>query len=491
MKRIGKTKFLIAFLLSLFLISSIFSCVSIFNLLQLSEANGPSTAVTISSTSSVHGTMSSFDRKVFQASGLYWDFFDDGSNHVFMTSQTGATWSHRTTYISGTSMDESDIGGYYSSSNNTYYYCYATISNTIKWRYGTLNANSTITWGNSETTITVTASMTTHHCNIRPDSSGKVWLTFEDSSITPPTINVWNNRNSSSFGSAFSSTVEHQTSHDVCASLFNMGSGDMSLHYGTCYGGSEGGIIDYKTGIGWAANETMDGSSYYFEPDNGNGIVKNGVLYFTGEIGPSGSSYGFFQHEFGNNTVPKVHVLDTGFNDLNGALTWNGGNDLFTFYTDAISGTAVYFQNSTNMGATWSGRETLAGSETITQAQCLESFETVQNNSIGVVWKTSQNIKFDLYIPSQSYTTIVTSTATSTVSKTVTTTQIQTATTSVTIAGPTTTYTVPTTVSTTVMGPTVTSTTTATSIMWVAVAVGGVAAAMILGLVAAFRVRRQ
>ena len=84
------------------------------------------------------------------------------------------------------------------------------------------------------------------------------------------------------------------------------------------------------------SDEVMDGSSYYFEPDNGNGIVKNGVLYFTGEIGPSGSSYGFFKHEFGNNTVPKVHVLDTGFNDLNGALTWNGGNCIFLHSTPML-----------------------------------------------------------------------------------------------------------------------------------------------------------
>jgi len=83
------------------------------------------------------------ESKVFFANGLYWTFYEDGSNTVFRTSSNGASWSSATTVRAG------NIGYDFSvdvdTAINKVYYVWASEGATFAHRAGTLNSGGTIT----------------------------------------------------------------------------------------------------------------------------------------------------------------------------------------------------------------------------------------------------------------------------------------------------------------------------------------------------------
>lgn len=135
--------------------------------------------VLVGQSSSPHATMSSWGRKVFWAQGYYWVFYTNGTDPMYKTSENGILWGN-STYIGTGNPDGKDWDVYYNNSTNVLYYCAATSSNSLEYRWGNIESTPSIKWSIPQTKLNLTAGVDTHECTVTSDSLNNVWFVFED-----------------------------------------------------------------------------------------------------------------------------------------------------------------------------------------------------------------------------------------------------------------------------------------------------------------------
>lgn len=134
--------------------------------------------VAIDATTDKYATNDPKQWKTLFAAGLYWAFYNTGSQIVFKTSSDGSTWSAATPVCPVS-------GGYQFCIffDGTYIH-YARGSSTIFYRRGIPQSNGTIAWSATEQQVATGIQVSTVVPMVAVDSGGFPWISVEGSGTT-------------------------------------------------------------------------------------------------------------------------------------------------------------------------------------------------------------------------------------------------------------------------------------------------------------------
>lgn len=118
-----------------------------------------------------------YQQKIFNAQGLWWAFYSNGSYEVMSTSVDGANWTKPVVAdtIEGGTLTSSDVSVW--NQGSYVYNIVSPWSNSLWFKRGILNSNGTVTWGN-ETDILNGAYII--HPYVIVDSNGDPWVSYAE-----------------------------------------------------------------------------------------------------------------------------------------------------------------------------------------------------------------------------------------------------------------------------------------------------------------------
>ena len=131
--------------------------------------------VTVGTSTSAHSTDFGYQGHTCYASGRYWAFYYDGTSEGYTSSPDGMTWAPETAFFTSSQPGPSQEAFYCSSS--TLYYAFGDYG-TMYYRYGTLNADGTVSWAISEESFTSAGRTSANTANPSTilDSNGDWWV---------------------------------------------------------------------------------------------------------------------------------------------------------------------------------------------------------------------------------------------------------------------------------------------------------------------------
>ncbi len=125
-----------------------------------------------------HGTIYSFQPKLFQANGLYWLLYTISNNHVYKTSADGVTWGSQATALAPFAETEGHRIAFYH--DGTYlhlvYGAGITGEGTVYYRRGATDSDGVITWSTILQTVFNDAGKGGAYVTVWTDSNGYPWI---------------------------------------------------------------------------------------------------------------------------------------------------------------------------------------------------------------------------------------------------------------------------------------------------------------------------
>lgn len=306
---------------------------------------------TVGGTTTNYGVGFAFQQYACAANGLYWVFYNDGSNWGYRTSaisSNGLTWSSETTIT--TSVPTGYLGNmafYCNGATNTVYYAGTDESGDSEFFYrsGALGSNGVVTWNAPEATVPTSKAIDTT-TSVAVDTSGDVWVAVTTGSTQPGTqVEVFENTG----GSSWNSFSPFTSSATAAAELVPLTGGSMALLFASSYIGSQLAEEVYSSGI-WSTGATTSGN---YELIASSAVALGNTLELCTSDG-SNIYYLSLPYQ-GSWSSPLTLASGTGC-----SITGNGSTTLGAFYV--ATGDGVDYVQSNNGGTSFGSATQVASS---------------------------------------------------------------------------------------------------------------------------------
>jgi len=312
-------------------------------------------------------------RKTCFSDGLYWLFYSDGKDLVYVSSTDGVTWS-------APSVVRPSVAGLQESiwcdSSDHVYYAYADASSySFLYRYGTLNADGTVTWLIPEGSVT--AGGYSRWPYISATSPSDVWVSVN---VDPGQVQLWSYN-----GTAWTERrdVTESVSYPPAGIVIPLSSplkkalvytGNAATTYAKVYvtTTSDGG----KT---WSAPVSPP-SEYAMVYSSA--VAIGDTVEFAGLTPAGGVSYWSYALGAADTSAETALQAPNGIG-WSVSLSTDGSANLVAVYGAEAD---VYYQTSTDAGAVWSGANLLTQYEGEVQPSTLTSMYYTYGETAGVVW---------------------------------------------------------------------------------------------------------
>jgi hypothetical protein len=291
--------------------------------------------------------------KSYFAAGLFWAWYDNGTNITYSVSTDGVTFINKTAVRPCATAG--DNGGYdfsvwYNGTYVSYAYNDRSTANTpLFYRRGTPNADGTITWSAEEQTVFAgAASRYWRYPSVITDDQGYPWITYVNSTTSFYPWVVKSSTNDGTWATQFATLLSSTTS------------GSWSMHIAPLTTGKI--IVAYSYASLNGKVRTWDGAAWNAELTTSNLCITNGYcLSMVAEgnnahiamLGTDSKIY-YFNYTYDTNTLSSEQVLFTGIADSYPHLTYNGTGGLYLFYWNTPDANHVYYRTK-NQANAWSG----------------------------------------------------------------------------------------------------------------------------------------
>lgn len=410
----------------IFLLSS-----SIFLLLFATLPSVHASSGSIVTVAQEYSTASSPERKVFNAVGYWWVFWDNSGTFSYSSSPDGSTWS--STVQPSQFSTESSFSVWVSGS--TVYYAASTGSNNFLYESGTINSGGTITWGVSETTVPTTYS-TQNSISITTDALGDPWVAVYTENggamIGPQYDEVYELSGGTwtrtaliagpNIGPEFMAAwVQVIPLPEISPTVPSVGVISSFVDCTLCYGASLEYVTGFSGGVwSWSSpiavgssvaefSATSIGNTIYVATSNGFGGIEF-LSYTTGQSAAtspvsiaSGNSWGSYPPTPGT--------------DVSISQGPSGSNTLVIFYEDT-SALNVEYSVSGDLGSTWGSTQVAYSGSSTFVSGVTSADQATSGSEYGLIFTNYATI-FDLDFAfittgSSTTTTITTTSVTST-----------------------------------------------------------------------------
>jgi hypothetical protein len=285
---------------------------------------------------------------IFFANGRFWVFYSGNLNKCYYkTSSDGNTWSSASLLSSSFTLGYGGGVLYYPNLNCFYYGFYQDDINTFYWRWGTPNADGSVTWGISEQNIPTPWAYGSSTFDV--DSAGNFWTaTLIGSGGVETGWAIWKNGvlhdNFVLPGSAWTIggpklLVSKSSDSNIC--FFGKVTGSYSSLYYTTNGGTTWNNFHMpRVFTQTVGDAVVIGNTVYIVYPQGSGGTGN-VYFITYNIGDGATSA---EQLLG--TIPAGSGLCPGV-----SITTDQGRNLIAVWTDNVSN--IYRTVSYDLGVTW------------------------------------------------------------------------------------------------------------------------------------------
>ncbi|MEM4679584.1 MAG: sialidase family protein [Thermofilaceae archaeon] len=349
----------------------------------------------VSTTTSLSATRYSFQRACFYANGRFWVFYGDSDGIVYRTSVDGASWSAATAVRSGSAI-------YFSVWFDGVYLHYAYAGNgPIYYRRGIPNHDGTITWSAGEQTVS-----TTHNSAVAPfvsvDSDGYVWIGYQDNYY--PFV-IRSGKNDGTWGttpSGFPHQLSSSASSSWYVSVVPLTDGKMLVVYtnGPVYLKSWNGSA-WRNAVATTSTVSNEMHSVVADGDDAD------IVFYS----PSGGRIIHVRYTYSTNSLSSEHTIVSGAPSDSSPVLCRAGSTLYVFWATKTTGSPsgaianhIYYQTSTDNGATWSSPVDWVdeSAETLTSARAVTCFYQAFGGYVGLLYMTKSsspyNVKFEKLI---------------------------------------------------------------------------------------------
>ena len=304
----------------------------------------------VGTTTNQYGLGYSSDDYTCGANGLFWVFYNDGTNWGWKSSSNGQTWSSQSTFTSSVPPPQpgtNDLGFY--CSGTSVYYAGGTQSLDTHFYYdtGTLNADGTITWVGPESAI---ATLGNHvgYTSITLDTSNNVWVALQSQNTGgggPYYNEVW--ELTSAWGSSLTLTF---ASVLPIPQIVPLTSGKMALIYGT---GHMAIGTETLTGATWTAGPSTSASNYF--PQFSTAVTIGDTVEYCAS---DQSNVYYLTYAYGGASWSSPTTIASA---LACSATTDGVSVLGLFYV--TSPTTMTYSQSNNGGSTFASQVTVSNAE--------------------------------------------------------------------------------------------------------------------------------
>lgn len=397
-----------------FAVVALFACLALAvvpdqSVVPLAHAASPVTTGTSLTSDAI---ISSIGHNVFFAAGLWWNVYVDGVDVVYRTSSTGATWSSSTiirVVIGG------GYGDYLAVESNpvTDGFCYVYAGDNVAgtnsyWRCGKLGTGGTITFYQTEHTLTKT-----DYANegggqneaIQNDTKGDIWILAN----TGPSSGSYQEEFWEITGNGATATKVKNCAPSQC-DLGTQGGGEpiaLKLPGGEMAFAMESaaGVIQSLMLITWsgsAFNTPVLTANHYIGTENGiTGTTIGSSVYLAGETSAANNPayVESCAYPCASLATAVQIVATTGGGWV--ALSSDNSSDLDAVYLDHTAPTTtIDYSQSTNSGTTWGSSTALASGETAVSKLEGGDATFIQTGCLGVSWLAGSgspyNVRFTI-----------------------------------------------------------------------------------------------
>ena len=344
-------------------------------------------ASTVATTVDPYGAGLNFDGYTCGASGLYWVFYNDGTNWGWRTSASGNSWSSEQTIVTSVPGNTQGEGlmAFYCNGSTVYYAGGAESASDdhVYYDVGTLNPSGTISW-----TYTPEQSLSTSYYydaypSITVDSNGYVWIAIQ-TQPQPTTgttyLEIWNDGS----GSWIQSSLQPGTGQ--VGQIVALQSGKMALIYGS--NGFSPLSIRTFNGAGWNPTTVSLGSSDSVLSSSAVAIGSTIEICYT-----DFSNVYFASLAYGSASATPTTIA-SGANSC--SISTDGIQNVAAFFSIS-TGTAVEEVQSGNGGATFGAPTVLSSVEAhVTSISASFDFSTSPAGQVPVVWMAGSTSPFSI-----------------------------------------------------------------------------------------------
>lgn len=372
---------------------------------------GPNTAVALGAAETTNPlTGYSYQNDVNQANGRYWVFYFDNSNHGWVSSTDGITWSSETTFATSTAANQKSMALAYSGTSAYYVGESGSQSTTsFYFRYGTLNSDGSITWTIAEKTVTGTSHGTALTPSLVFDTSGNLWASLGTCDVGCGTdyTEIWECASPIASCTWTQSTVITHSSgngNQFCG-IKALSSGKLAS---VCLKNTQN-VLEVETYSGSAWNSAIDttGTSY----SSGGGPEAIATIGDTLEVVAADTSFNvnYLTYAYGAAGWGSPKIIDTGssYNPKESIAT--DGSSTVTIIYNVDSSANVYKIQSSNSGSSF-GSKSLLETETSVDAGIV--MNTVGANTLVTWTNAASNAQVKFYSTAASATVTVNLTCT-------------------------------------------------------------------------------
>jgi RHS repeat-associated protein len=286
------------------------------------------------------------------ANGRYWSWYYDGASVGFRSSADGGNWTSFTSVLPAPGAGTFSIY----CAGATVYYAIASGPGTVSDGGGTMNPDGTITWGGRGSFATKHAGATGDPTTV-VDHSGVWWVAVTTSDSGWRYIEVWRVYcaiPSSCFWTEEKDINTNSTDAGIVGSVLSLMSG-VGVVYGAP-GHPASVVTSADGGYSWGSPISTSGSCQSLK---GSQFTSSG-----------NSVYGVCDETSGRDTFLKFTLRGSSWTETalssddyrQTPLSTDGSRTLVAFEADD-NGSGIYYFVSTDLGATWGPRQTLAANE--------------------------------------------------------------------------------------------------------------------------------
>lgn len=356
---------------------------------------------TVGTSTDAPGVTPSSNHNCFFDNTLWWCVWPNGSNVVYATSSTGASWSGTTTIRAEIAGENANYLGV-EDNPTTHGFCYAydadfiTGTNTF-WRCGKTSSGGSITFYSSEKTLTKTtfgAEGGNPNTSIQNDTAGNIWIYASTNNGNGEIWEITSN--------GASSTKQINCGHSQCGTTvagpgqgiaLKLNSGEMAFVYAAST--SANNAVCVMTWSGSAFNTQKCSSTAYRTQNNGfSATTMSGTtVYMVAETTAAKQPVNWFNCAYpctSYSTSETQMASESGGGWMNLASDNGSSGKLEVTYTNKVAPTTTINDNiSSNSGSTWDSGHVLTSSETAIVLDIGSGSGYINSQGcIGIGWET-------------------------------------------------------------------------------------------------------
>ncbi|QLJ53529.1 MAG: hypothetical protein Sv326_1354 (plasmid) [Candidatus Fermentimicrarchaeum limneticum] len=294
----------------------------------------------------------------FYASGLFWNWYVNGTNISYSCSVDGISFVNRTAVRPCNTADcfGGNFAVWYNGTYVSYAYSDRSTQNTpMFYRRGIPNSDCSITWSAAEqTAISATATRTYRYPSLAIDDQGYPWIAYvnntADTTVYPFITKSSTNDGTWTTASGFAYQLNYTSSLSYIASAVPLTAGKILAAYCT---GSGRLYIRSWTGAAW--NSVVNSSSTCASANMHDVVAEGDNAHF---VFLSSSAIKYLNYTYTTNLRSSETTLVTGglTTTTHPYLTYNGTGTLYMFYSKVTSQVGTINYTTKNQANVWSGR---------------------------------------------------------------------------------------------------------------------------------------